>query len=856
MTYYKDFCILNKADLPQDFIKLSELTIVIKNCQVDNDKQLYFSVDTNLQLDRDLSNVCIDKVNENGEITHFAYLYKHYPYMSPIKLMLEDSENINYYKLYITHEKLLNNKTSMNVTFYIKKLFMLDLYEKSDVPLIIYKLIRSLNTQLIHTNDIEIQSCKSFPTNDKNINILRNPFYYQKENFSWMANLEMQVDNNNLSFETFMYVKSPNISYHYINELKDYICLHVSENKQINLNGIKCKPIKFYGGILADNIGLGKTFSMICLIKYQYKPDSNSNLIICPKRLCLQWQTEINKSVNLTTFIIYNIAQFRKYCKHKNKYDIVITSYEFLNSAKYNEYCDNADLPNDRFKMETYEWERIILDEGHEYITSNNNLRKKQCREISYKLHTLKSKYRWICSGTPFSTKSDLWEVVRFLNKNKSEIFEKKYTTFDEKYAKNIKTMANMTSVRYTHATTELLNLICRQNTKKRVNSQIKIPTSKIYNVFLKMTNIEKAIYDSALDDIDKQYELCNHILVSDQHLNILGNKPLPLNEVHDKMVTYYQKTIIYQQTRLNNIKQQLNGLRELNEANESDKYMLEYNELHIKFLEIDLKFSENKRKLKIFENLEQKIKEEKNCPICFEDLSNIHNGVLDCGHFICCQCINKITKHNSKCPLCRKTIIKKTIKVISPESLKMESKLGTKINMLIKCCKYTIRTNDANRIIIFSRWSSMLRLLSKILNDHDITHLILNGAYHTINSKIRKFKLDASIRIILLSSEKAASGLNLTEANHIILLDTLNNDPDISKVIEEQAIGRAVRIGQTQNVKVIRFIMKETVEEEFYNKLNTKYIEKEDFQSTIKYVLAKKGMSNNIADIIFTYMN
>jgi SNF2 family DNA or RNA helicase len=112
-----------------------------------------------------------------------------------------------------------------------------------------------------------------------------------------------------------------------------------------------------------------------------------------------------------------------------------------------------------------------------------------------------------------------------------------------------------------------------------------------------------------------------------------------------------------------------------------------------------------------------------------------------------------------------------------------------------------------------------MLKLISKNLKSDDVKHLYLSGSYHTLNSKLRKFKLDTSIRIILLSSDNAASGLHLTEATHIVLMDTLNNDPEASKIIETQAIGRAVRIGQTKNVEVKRFIMRDTIEEEFYNK-------------------------------------
>ena len=102
-------------------------------------------------------------------------------------------------------------------------------------------------------------------------------------------------------------------------------------------------------------------------------------------------------------------------------------------------------------------------------------------------------------------------------------------------------------------------------------------------------------------------------------------------------------------------------------------------------------------------------------------------------------------------------------------------------------------------------------------MDEKKIIHLFINGSIYVINSKIRKFKLDNSIKIVLLSSDKAVSGLNLTEANHIILLDTLNNDKETSRIIEEQAIGRAVRIGQKKIVKVKRLIMSDTIEHDFY---------------------------------------
>ena len=168
---------------------------------------------------------------------------------------------------------------------------------------------------------------------------------------------------------------------------------------------------------------------------------------------------------------------------------------------------------------------------------------------------------------------------------------------------------------------------------------------------------------------------------------------------------------------------------------------------------------------------------------------------------------------------MCRNQYFNSELRVIAPENSQNDIKLGTKMARLIEYSNKVLDENDNNRIIIFSQWDSMLKLVSKVLQDKEVNHLILNGSMYVLNSKLRKFKLDKSIRIILLSMDKAASGLNLTEANHIVLLDTLNTDKDSSRVIEEQAIGRSVRIGQSNVVNVMRFIMHDTIEHEYYNR-------------------------------------
>ena len=70
-----------------------------------------------------------------------------------------------------------------------------------------------------------------------------------------------------------------------------------------------------------------------------------------------------------------------------------------------------------------------------------------------------------------------------------------------------------------------------------------------------------------------------------------------------------------------------------------------------------------------------------------------------------------------------------------------------------------------------------------------------------------------------MLSTEHAASGTNLSEATHIIFMEPHKGEYGAVKSMEDQAIGRAVRLGQQNQVNVYRLIMKNTIEDEIMSK-------------------------------------
>src|SRR6185436_10107370 len=74
---------------------------------------------------------------------------------------------------------------------------------------------------------------------------------------------------------------------------------------------------------------------------------------------------------------------------------------------------------------------------------------------------------------------------------------------------------------------------------------------------------------------------------------------------------------------------------------------------------------------------------------------------------------------------------------------------------------------------------------------------------------KVNTFQDDAATRVFLISLKAGGVGINLTEADYVYLVD-----PWWNPAVEQQAIDRTHRIGQTKNIFAYRLICKDTIEE------------------------------------------
>ncbi|AKQ47500.1 DNA helicase [Rufibacter radiotolerans] len=122
------------------------------------------------------------------------------------------------------------------------------------------------------------------------------------------------------------------------------------------------------------------------------------------------------------------------------------------------------------------------------------------------------------------------------------------------------------------------------------------------------------------------------------------------------------------------------------------------------------------------------------------------------------------------------------------------------------------------HKILVFSQFVSMLNLIQKELNARGIKYSLLTGQTKDRAGAVAQFQEQEDVRVFLISLKAGGTGLNLTRADYVFLVD-----PWWNPATENQAIDRTYRIGQEKNVVAVRLICPNTVEEKIMKLQATK---------------------------------
>ena len=215
----------------------------------------------------------------------------------------------------------------------------------------------------------------------------------------------------------------------------------------------------------------------------------------------------------------------------------------------------------------------------------------------------------------------------------------------------------------------------------------------------------------------------------------------------------------------------------------------------------------------------------ESECPICAEE-PMIEQTVTGCWHSACKKCLLDYITHQTdkgelpRCLSCREVINPRDIFEVVKDDGHPETKISlqrigsnssAKISALLTHLKALRQEAPRTKSVVFSQFTSFLSLIEPALTRASIPFVRLDGSMAQQNraAVLSKFKDSKKGLVLLLSLRAGGVGLNLTTAKRVYMMD-----PWWSFAVEAQAIDRVHRMGQDSEVKVCRFIVRESVEE------------------------------------------
>jgi len=186
---------------------------------------------------------------------------------------------------------------------------------------------------------------------------------------------------------------------------------------------------------------------------------------------------------------------------------------------------------------------------------------------------------------------------------------------------------------------------------------------------------------------------------------------------------------------------------------------------------------------------------------------------------------VAKLTKQEENCKH-KKMSLEYILTVSKEDDSTYDSRFGSKAQAVIRHLLKLHQEDPNAKALVFSQFTDFLGQLAILLKNHELNFICGRSipgvhVFGSIAERINQFKNDPAITVCLLNTVKQATGLTLTQASFVYLADPAG-DAD-----EMQAIGRAWRIGQEKTTSIIRFITRNTIEEEDYHFQQSEFLRK-----------------------------
>ena len=233
-----------------------------------------------------------------------------------------------------------------------------------------------------------------------------------------------------------------------------------------------------FGGILADDMGIGKTLQMIAVFEdARISREEGCSLVVAPASLILNWQSELKRFAPLLKVgCVHGTASARKELLQRyDEFDILITSYDYVK--------------RDQKLLQDLHFNYLVLDEAQ----AIKNQRSKNA-DVVKQIH---ASHRFALTGTPIENSlAELWSIFDFLMPG----YLAEYADFKENFETPIIKYEDTDSLNHLR---RLVSPFILRRVKQDVLKELPEKTETIYRV--EFSDEEKKLYQASLQKIQGQ---------------------------------------------------------------------------------------------------------------------------------------------------------------------------------------------------------------------------------------------------------------------------------------------------------------------------------------------------------------
>ncbi|KAG0369172.1 SNF2 family N-terminal domain-containing protein [Gamsiella multidivaricata] len=553
----------------------------------------------------------------------------------------------------------------------------------------------------------------------------------------------------------------------------------------------------FKGGILADEMGMGKTIQMISLLLTE---PGKPNLIVAPTVAIMQWMSEIKDHAPSLSVLVFHGNNRTESMKELMKHDVVVTTYSIIESGyrkqKYGVKRGGMTIKEDSL-LHRINWHRIILDEAH-------NIKERSCNTAK-SAFALQSDRKWSLSGTPMQNRvGELYSLIRFMQADPyGYYFCKKCPckSLHWKYS-NLKNCDDCGHRPMDHCcwwNNEVLKPIQNHGTQGPGEIAFKKLRKLLDRIMLRRTKVERA------DDLGlpPRKMTVSRYLFNEEEEDLYESL---FTDTKRKFSTY-----VAQGTVLNNYANIFELLTKM-------RQMVDHPDMV----------------LKKYKPGEIGLPETLVCSICHEEAED--PIVSKCHHLFCREDAEQyITTSSVKAPECPVCHIGLDIDLQQPtyvsEDVNGDNEVAhrnfartsivnrinmdkwrssTKIEALVEQLYNLQREDRSIKSICFSQYVTFLDLIKWRLEKAGFKCVKLDGHMTPAQraASIAKFSDDPTVTVFLISLKAGGVALNLTAASRVFICD-----PWWNPAAELQAMDRIHRIGQYRPILITRLIIENSIE-------------------------------------------